>query len=148
MRAEVNRRSERLARQELENIQAAIKASRETLQREQDHAKFKRQQQEPLAKRPRMSRAAKRLETCPGVRETSASGKIMRSIPDLWKGKKEPLQDVKLEDLADQASAKMAAGDGSIAGLLGHDSTFSFSPLKRRDGKCILLIFRYIFRNL
>ena len=85
-----------------------------------------------------MSRAAKRLETCPGVRETSASGKIMRSIPDLWKGKKEPLQDVKLEDLADQASAKMAAGNGSIAGLLGHNSTFSFSPLKRSDGKCII----------
>ena len=96
-----------------------------------------------------MSRAAKRLETCPGVRETSASGKIMRSIPDLWKGKKEPLQDVKLEDLADQASAKMAAGNGSIAGLLGHDSTFSFSPLKRSDGKCIISdTFFVTFRNV
>ena len=134
MREEANRRAarERMAKQEMEDLQAAIEASKETNHPEQDQPKpQKRQRLEPPAKKPAMSRAAKRLETCPGVKETSASGKIMRPIPDLWKVKKEPPQDIKLEDHA-------VLDNGSIAGLLGHDSPFSFPPLRgshlRRSG--------------
>ena len=137
MREEANRRAarERMAKQEMEDLQAAIEASKEINHPEQDQPKpKKRQRLEPPAKKPAMSRAAKRLETCPGVKETSASGKIMRPIPDLWKVKQEPLRDIKLEDLAAQANARWSA-DGPTAGLLGHDSTFSFSPLRLRDGK-------------
>ena len=104
-----------------------------------------------------MTRAAMKLANCPGVKEPSASGKIMRAIPEIWRAKVEPKEeseeetkpDIKLQDVADDVN-KMLEDGGSIAGLLGHDSTFSFSPLRRtRDGKFIFQnFFKCIPRNL
>ena len=36
----------------------------------------------PAGKRPRVN---KKLQSCPGIREPSASGKIMRPLPQIWK---------------------------------------------------------------
>ena len=142
------RAREKQAQQESADLQVAIQASLEMSLPEPSHANPKPSQaspkpvvklQEPQAKRPRLSRAAKRLENCPGVKEASASGRIMKSIPDLWRAKAEPGEDIKLADIAAELNTRLAEA-GATAGLLGLDSTFSFSPLKLRDGK-------FLFQN-
>ena len=141
------RAREKQARQESADLQVAIQASLEMSNSEpsRDNSKPSRaspkpvEQQEPQAKKPRMSRAAKRLENCPGVKEPSASGRIMRPIPDLWRAKAEARDDIKLADIAAELNTRLAEA-GATAGLLGLDSTFSFSPLKLRDGK-------FLFQN-
>ena len=141
------RAREKQARQESADLQVAIQASLEMSNSEpsRDNSKPSRaspkpkELQEPQAKKPRMSRAAKRLENCPGVKEPSASGRIMRPIPDLWRAKAEARDDIKLADIAAELNTRLAEA-GATAGLLGLDSTFSFSPLKLRDGK-------FLFQN-
>ena len=90
---------------------------------------------------PRRSRAAKRLAECPGVGQASASGKIMRRLPSIWRDqplkrerddeeakplpKLEPKQEEELG--ADQLSYQSA-----MAGLDGLNSTFSFQAYDKK----------------
>ena len=91
---------------------------------------------------PRRSRAAKRLAECPGVGQTSASGKIMRPLPSIWRAQQQPLKREAVEDVKPKAEMKLEEEVGAdqlsyqsaLAGLEGLNSTFSF-PTYDKKGK-------------
>ena len=99
-------------------------------------ARVKRELDEPANKKPRLSRAQKRLQECPGVSKPSLSGRIMRQLPEIWK--KEPAK-LEFKQEGNTMRVRDVSGeDGTHAGLVGLDSTFTFSPQefnKLHDGK-------------
>ena len=138
---------ERQVKEEYEEFEAAMKVNQELDDLKIDAARSRRHDG-PMAKKPRMSRAAKRLENCPGVKEPSASGKVMKALPEIWRPKQEPKvnasedikpkRELKLEEVAASVNDRPGA-DGSMAGLLGLNTTFSFSPLQGKDGKFLVV---------
>ena len=99
---------------------------------------------------PRRSRAAKRLAECPGVGQASASGKIMRRLPAIWRDqplKREredeeakPLPKPELKQEED-VGADQLSYQSAMAGLEGLNSTFSF-PQYDKKGKLRNLLFQ------
>ena len=103
---------------------------------------------EPRAKKAKLSRAQMKLENCPGINQPSLSGKIMKPLTTIWKQepKKEealtpeaPSPDMKIRDITGQ--------DYVSSGLVGMDSTFTFSPRDSKDGKSKLRYKNYKNKN-
>ena len=125
-------RAERDLRSRLTS-QSQTKASRKPAQAQD------RPIEPPAAKKSRM---AKKLENCPGVSSTSASGKIIRPLPVIWSemAKREPkselVDDIKprMEDLD---ITGLGGSGGFPAGLFDPDATFSFSA-DDKDGKLVV----------
>ena len=70
------------------------------------------------------TRVNKRLQSCPGISEPSASGRIMRRLPQIWKQEEKP------KPIASEC-------DGMVAGLPPTlDSTFN---VPKEEGKCLVL---------
>ena len=144
---------ERQVQQEYKEFEAAMKVNQGLDDLQLNEARPRRHDG-PHAKKPRLSRAAKRLENCPGIKEPSASGKVMKALPEIWKPKLElkaepsedikPKKELKLEEVAASINDKAEAADGSMAGLLGGlNKTFSFSPLRGNDGKFYEIVSRF-----
>ena len=79
------------------------------------------------------SRATKRLDNCPGITSPSLSGKRMEPVPVLFVREKKRLASEAARKLSEPSSPQMNVQDvtgmeGVNAGLLGLDSSFSFSP--------------------
>ena len=92
---------------------------------------------------PRRTRAAKRLAECPGVGQTSASGKIMRPLPSIWQAKpikreadgdERPKLKPKQEE---ETGVDQLSYQSALAGLEGLNSTFSVPYDKK--GKLIVI---------
>ena len=101
-------------------------------------ARVKKELEEPANKKPRLTRAQKRLQDCPGVSKPSLSGRIMRQLPEIWK--KEPVKQEpvkwEIQQVGNTMTVRDVTGeDGTQAGLVGHNSTFTFSPRDYENGK-------------
>ena len=87
------------------------------------------------------SRAAKRLDNCPGINNPSASGKRILPLDSYWV---KETGNVKKEEITTPTlkTRDVTGTDGAMAGLQGLNSTFSFSPRELREMKAgELLVF-------
>ena len=127
--------------QELAQEALRSEANLRNILRSQLRAQEMAQKQKRLTKaKVKQSKAAKRLESCPGVNSTSVSGRRILPLSHYWV---KETNDVKKEEVTTPTLVPrdQTGSEGTTAGLQGLNSTFSFSPLmleKTKAGELVI----------